>query len=89
MYLTFSEFLTKFKEEGRTFHYYYSFEDPPGKLKDDVQLPGLMDELLDISIVTYWHGHGTLTKPHTDSMENMMCVYAGYKNFTIVSQYDR
>ena len=48
-----------------------------------------MNDLLDISIVTFWQGYGTLTKPHTDSMENMMCVYVGYKNFTIVSQYDR
>ena len=89
VYLPFREFLEKFKEEDRTYHYYYSFEDPPGVLKDDVELPGLMDELMNISIITYWHGYGTLTKPHTDSMENMMCVYEGYKNFTIVPQYDR
>jgi hypothetical protein len=54
-------------------------------LKNDVELPGLMNDLMEISIITYWHGFGTLTRPHTDSMENMMCVYAGYKNFTIVS----
>lgn len=89
MYLTFREFLEKFKEENRTFHYYYSFEDPPGVLKNDVELPVLMNELLDISIITYWHGHGTITRPHTDSMENMMCVYAGYKIFYMVSQVDR
>lgn len=89
VYLTFREFLAMFREENRTYHYYYSFEDPPGVLKNDVELPGLMNSLMDISIVTYWHGYGTLTKPHTDSMENMMCVYEGYKNFTIVSQYDR
>jgi hypothetical protein len=58
-------------------------------LKNDVELPGLMNDLMNIDIVTYWHGYGTLTKPHTDAMENMMCVYAGYKNFTIVAQYDR
>lgn len=87
--MTFREFLTEFKKENRTYHYYYSFEDPPGKLRDDYKLPEIMEDLLDISIVTYWHGHGTLTKPHTDSMENMMCVFEGYKNFTIVSQYDR
>ena len=89
VYLTFREFLTKFREENRKYHYYYSFEDPPGILKKDVELPDLMNDLMDISVVTYWHGYGTLTKPHTDSMENMMCVYAGYKNFTIVAPYDR
>ena len=89
VYLPFHEFLEKFKEENRTYHYYYSFEDPPGVLKEDYELPELMTDLLDISIITYWHGYGTLTKPHTDSMENMMCVFAGYKDFTIVSQYDR
>ena len=89
VYLTFREFLQKFREENRTYHYYYSFEDPPGVLKNDVELPGLMNELLDIDLITYWHGYGTLTRPHTDAMENMMCVFAGYKNFTIVSQYDR
>lgn len=85
VYLPFRDFLEKFREDNRTYHYYYSFEDPPGVLKNDVELPLLMNSLMDISIVTYWHGYGTLTKPHTDSMENMMCVYEGYKNFTIVA----
>ena len=48
-----------------------------------------MDALFDIDKVTYWHGYGTLTRPHTDAMENMMCVYEGYKNFTIVDPRDR
>ena len=60
-----------FKSSHLTLHYYYSFEDPPGVLKNDVELPGLMNELMNIDIVTYWHGYGTLTKPHTDAMENM------------------
>ena len=48
-----------------------------------------MKELFIIDKVTYWHGFGTLTRPHTDAMENMMCVYEGYKNFTIVAPHDR
>lgn len=89
VYMPYKEFLTEFKKEDRTYHYYYSFEDPPGALKDDVELPEIMNSLFDISIVTFWQGHGTLTRPHTDSMENMMCVYHGWKDFYIVPQYDR
>ncbi len=85
VYLTYGEFLDMFKVENRTYHYYYSFEDPPGPLKDDIVNPPIMDSLFAFEKVTYWHGYGTLTKPHTDAMENMMCVFEGYKNFTIVS----
>lgn len=87
--MTFGEFLDKFKEENRTVHYYYSFEDPPGPLKNDIINPPIMDSLFRLKKVTYWHGYGTLTKPHTDAMENMMCVFEGYKNFTIVPPHDR
>ena len=89
VYLPFSEFLDAFKEPDRPYHYYYSFAEPPGKLNEDIELPAIMDELFLIDKVTYWHGHGTLTRPHTDAMENMMCVYEGYKNFTIVHPNDR
>lgn len=87
--MTFGDFLDKFKEENRTVHYYYSFEDPPGPLKNDLINPPIMDALFKLKKITYWHGYGTLTKPHTDAMENMMCVFEGYKNFTIVSPMDR
>ena len=89
VYLPFSEFLDAFKEPDRPYHYYYSFAEPPGKLNEDIELPPIMDELFLIEKVAYWHGHGTLTRPHTDAMENMMCVYEGYKNFTIVHPNDR
>lgn len=84
VYMPFREFLDAFKETNRTYHYYYSFAEPPGTLNEDLELPKIMDDLFTISKVTYWHGYGTLTRPHTDAMENMMCVYEGYKNFTIV-----
>jgi hypothetical protein len=87
--MTFGDFLDKFKEENRTFHYYYSFEDPPGPMKYDLVSPLIMDSVFSFKKVTYWHGYGTLTKPHTDAMENMMCVFVGYKNFTIVPPHDR
>lgn len=89
VYLTFGDFLEKFKDENRTFHYYYSFEDPPGKLSDDIVNPPIMDSLFKKMKITYWHGYGTLTRPHTDSMENMMCLFVGYKNFTVVHPQDR
>ena len=43
-----------------------------------------MSAIMHLEKVTFWHGYGTLTRPHTDSMENMMCMFVGYKNFTIV-----
>jgi hypothetical protein len=89
VYMPFRDFLDAFKVENRTYHYYYSFSEPPGKLNDDIELPPIMDALFEIEKVTYWHGFGTLTRPHTDAMENMMCVYEGYKNFTIVAPMDR
>ncbi|CDW72979.1 gnat family protein [Stylonychia lemnae] len=88
-YLTYGEFLDKFKEPNRKFHYYYSFEDPPGPLKNDIVNPPIMDSIFKYTQVTFWQGYGTLTKPHTDAMENMMCVFEGYKNFSIVAPHER
>lgn len=45
VYMTFGDFLSKFKEVNRTSHFYYSFEDPPGPLKDDIINPPIMDAL--------------------------------------------
>jgi tRNA wybutosine-synthesizing protein 5 len=81
--------LEAFKVPNRTYHYYYSFSEPPGDLNKDLELPKIMDDMFDIEKVTYWHGFGTLTRPHTDAMENMMCVYEGYKNFSMVRAEDR
>ena len=46
VYMTFNEFLDKFKEPNRTTHFYYSFEDPPGVLKDDLIVPPIMESVL-------------------------------------------
>jgi hypothetical protein len=89
VYMTFGDFLDKFQEENKTYHYYYSFENPPGEMMNDYTLPEIMTDLFDLGILTYWHGYGTITRPHTDSMENMMCVFEGYKVFWIVNTYDR
>ena len=89
VYMSFGDFLDAFKVQNRTYHYYYSFAEPPGKLADDLELPPIMDALFEVEKVTYWHGYGTLTRPHTDAMENMMCVYEGWKNFWLVAPMDR
>jgi hypothetical protein len=34
--MPFKEFLDAFKVPNRTFHYYYSFSEPPGKLNEDI-----------------------------------------------------
>ena len=75
--MTYGDFIDKFQQENRTYHYYYSFEDPPGRLKEDMVTPPIMDALFKLEKVTFWHGYGTVTRPHTDSMENMMCVFVG------------
>ena len=36
VYMRYEDFLQKFREEDREYHYYYSFEDPPGVLKEDL-----------------------------------------------------
>ena len=51
----------------------------------DIVEPELTNSVLDLEKITYWHGFGTATKGHTDSMENIMCVFTGYKNFTYIS----
>ena len=45
LYMTFSDFLDAFKQENRTYHYYYSFSEPPGALNDDIILPPIMENL--------------------------------------------
>mmetsp|Transcript_17312 Transcript_17312/g.16517 ORF Transcript_17312/g.16517 Transcript_17312/m.16517 type:complete len:113 (+) Transcript_17312:385-723(+) len=45
VYMTYGEFLDKFQEKDREFHFYYSFEDPPGPLSLDIVSPPLMEAL--------------------------------------------
>jgi len=87
--LPYSDFLDSFKVENRTHHLYYSFAEPPGKMNEDYELPPLMQSLFDIEKVTFWQGFGTITRPHTDAMENMMCMFKGWKKFHIASPNDR
>ena len=83
--MTYREFLETFSQEDREFHYYYSFDDPPATLMDDIVEPELTNSVLQLEKITYWHGYGTATKAHTDSMENIICLFKGYKNFTYAS----
>jgi hypothetical protein len=52
--MPYSEFLDAFKVPNRTFHYYYSFAEPPGDMAKDVELPELMNSLMDVAKVTFW-----------------------------------
>lgn len=54
VYMPYGEFLDEFKKENRTYHYYYSFAEPPGEMAKDVEFPELMDSLMDIAKVTFW-----------------------------------
>jgi len=82
--MRYSEFLSSFSDPNRTYHYYFSFEDPPGPLKDDIIDIPIVEDYLELEKITFWHGYGTLTRPHTDAMENIICVFEGSKNFTVV-----
>jgi hypothetical protein len=58
----------------------------PESMREDVKPPALA-EMLNPSVTAFWHGIGTVSLPHTDGDENFMCVYRGYKNFTLVSPW--
>ncbi len=49
----------------------------------DIEEPHFAKILIP-SVTAYWHGVGTISLPHTDGDENFMCVFKGYKNFTLV-----
>jgi jumonji domain-containing protein 7 len=46
--MTYDSFLDKFSEENRTNHYYFSFEDPPGPLKEDIIEIPIVEDFLTI-----------------------------------------
>ena len=50
--------------------------------------PDLGSKLLNLKQVAFWHGVGTVSLPHTDDSENLMCVVKGWKQFTIVSPFE-
>ncbi len=89
VYMSYSEFLDKFSSEDREWHYYFSFDSPPAALEEDMTEPAIAKDILEVQQISYWHGHGTATKPHTDAMENIICLFEGYKNFTVVSPFQR
>ena len=72
-------------DDNRTMNYYFAEEFVPKALQADITWPHILDDYLVPNFQAYWHGIGTVSLPHTDSDENIMCVIKGYKNFTIVS----
>ena len=61
----------------------------PEGLSKDVEEPWIAKELLVLDSRAYWHGTGTISPPHTDAKENFMCVVKGWKEFSIVSPFQR
>mmetsp|Transcript_12901 Transcript_12901/g.12791 ORF Transcript_12901/g.12791 Transcript_12901/m.12791 type:complete len:248 (+) Transcript_12901:242-985(+) len=84
-YMTYGDFLRAIEDEDRIFNYYFAEESVPEALLKDIINPEIGDELLKTTIVSFWQGFGTVSLPHQDDVENIMCVLKGYKNFTIVS----
>ena len=77
------------QDPDREFNYYFAEEEVPEPLRDDVGVPELGSSLLEPSLFAFWHGIGTVSLPHTDEDENFMCVLQGWKDFTIVSPFER
>jgi hypothetical protein len=83
-YLRYKEFINKMTDPNRSYNYYFAQETLPRALQKDIGPPHLVEPYLKPTTTAFWHGVGTLSLPHTDGDENMMCVFKGYKNFTIV-----
>ncbi len=83
---------SKFKVESAkqdTFHQLYLAEaEVPDSIAEDLVLPSLIDNHLDLDKVFYWEGYNTSSLPHTDDVENIMCVFTGQKTWKVVSPFN-
>jgi len=74
-------------DPNRSFNYYFAQETIPIPMQEDIVVPHLVHDYLRPTETAFWHGIGTVSLPHTDGDENIMCVFKGYKNFTIISPF--
>ncbi len=75
------------EDDTRPMNYYFAEESLPRGIRDDAVWPHYGEYTLNRHFKGFWHGIGTITEAHYDSNENFMCVFKGYKNFTIVSPF--
>ena len=100
IYMPFKEFLDAFKVPNRTYHYYYSFSEPPGKLNEDIQLPAIMDDLFLIEKVmlcrsgydrlyfNIWpKNHRILCCDHQRGQNKFYCICPRSVDFTLSYRY--
>ena len=85
--MTYSQFTESLTDNERKFNYYFAEESVPLPLKEDTIVPPILSDYLRFHMTSFWQGIGTVSLPHTDEAENIMCVFKGYKNFTIVSPF--
>ena len=61
----------------------------PDTIAQDLILPSLIDNHLDLDKIFFWEGYNTSSLPHTDDVENIMCVFTGQKTWKVVSPFNR
>ena len=86
--MTYQEFMDKMADKNRVRNYYFAEQDVPVVLLQDIIEPKYGADFLKSQAVYYWDGIGTISLPHQDDAENIMCVIKGYKDFYLVSPFE-
>ena len=86
--MAYGEFMEKMRNESRTRNYYFAEQEVPVVLQKDIIEPKYGAEFMDPQAVYYWDGIGTVSLPHQDDAENIMCVLSGYKDFYLASPFE-
>lgn len=86
--MTYNEFMEKMSNQSRTRNYYFAEQEVPVVLQRDIIEPKYGVEMMKTQATYYWDGIGTVSLPHQDDAENIMCVLTGYKDFYMVSPFE-
>lgn len=74
-FMSMSEFLDVVKDKDEDgARYYYSEDIVPEELKGDFKQPEIAEKSFKLTEINMWYGMNTISLPHTDAMENFMCV---------------